>query len=148
MWSTQGCPTNLLCKVAAAYVRGEVCLEVWHSCWKHFSQVQVEVMVLDYATVVMFTTCCLRIICSPTKHVCVLPFLRQLWSKSRKIQVCSRDTVKPQVLIPGINSQVKANILPLNDILHSKDPTTRTLYNHKAPVTWLQTKSVMHCVSQ
>lgn len=36
-WFTQGCPTNLLCKVTATYVRGAVGLEAWHSCWKHFS---------------------------------------------------------------------------------------------------------------
>ena len=79
---THGCPTNLLCKVSAAYISAEVGLGAWHWCWKHFSEVQVEVMAVDYTTV---ATCYLL-----TFHMCFesFRFPRQLCSKHRKLQYC------------------------------------------------------------
>lgn len=60
---THGCPTDLLFKVGAAYIRGEAGLEVWLLRWKRFSQVQVEVVAVGLAA---FTTHCQQIMCSPT----------------------------------------------------------------------------------
>ena len=61
--SPMGALLTSTARLRTDYIRWEVCLEVWHSYWKHFSWVQVEVIAEDYTTVAMFTTCCQRIIC-------------------------------------------------------------------------------------